>query len=62
MDEQGTPIYDDYEDIFHRHYERSYDKEKIPFGRVAIAYSHGFNLAVDEQYRDQDWKGFSLGS
>ena len=55
MSEAKGPIYDDYEDVFRRHYEQNYDRENVPFGRVAIAYSHGFNMAVDEQEEHRDW-------
>lgn len=55
MNEPKGPIYDNYEDILHRHYDENYDDGRYPLERYEIAYTYGFNLAADEPYRDRDW-------
>lgn len=52
----GTgPIYDNYEDILHRHYEENYDSARYPFERYEIAYTYGFDLVSQGAYRDRNW-------
>jgi len=53
--EPKGPIYDNYEDIMHRHYEENYDPGRYPFERYEIAYTYGFDLMGDEAYKDRDW-------
>lgn len=55
MTEPRGPIYDNYEDILHRHYEAHYDDGRYPFDRYEVAYTYGFNAASDEPYEDRDW-------
>jgi hypothetical protein len=48
VDRRG-PVYDDYEDIFHRHYEEHYKNAQHPVERYEIGYNYGFNLARPQQ-------------
>jgi hypothetical protein len=53
--EPKGPIYDNYEDIMHRHYKENYDSGRYPFERYEIAYTYGFGLVEPGAYRDRDW-------
>jgi hypothetical protein len=54
MSDSNHPIYDNYEDIFHRHYE-SYGEGRYPFERYEIAYTYGFDLVSHAAYRHHNW-------
>ena len=60
MSEQKRPIYEDHEDLFHRHYE-SYGEDRYPFDRYEIAYTYGFNFMADEAYPEQKWSEIKQG-
>lgn len=55
MDKPKGPIYDNYEDILHRHYDENYDDERYPIERYEVAYTYGFNMATDEAYESRNW-------
>jgi len=49
MAQRRGPVYDDYEDIFHRHYEEQPKSAEYPFERYEVAYSFGYDLARPQQ-------------
>jgi hypothetical protein len=55
MNEARRPVYDNYEDILHRHYREHYESGRYPFDRYEVAYMYGFNLMGDEAYRNREW-------
>lgn len=45
----------DYASTFHDHYDATYTRQGYTFDTIAPAYQYGYDLALDDQYRQKSW-------